>query len=88
MSPMPAIEGRDVILAAWLLLVVACLIGSVVAFFAMPTDAIDLTISISGTSSGQGMHTMSFSGEVIRVNVSQENETSWNVTADGGQHDI
>jgi hypothetical protein len=50
-------------------------------------DAVDLTISISGSSTGQGQHTMSFSGEVIRVNVSQENETSWNVTADGGQHD-
>lgn len=68
------------------LLIVACLIGSM-AFFTMQTDAVDLTISISGTSSGQGMHTMSFSGEVIQVNVSQENETSWNVTADGGQHD-
>ena len=80
MSPMPT-------LAAWMIVVVACLIGSVVAFFTMLTDAVDLTISISGNSSGQGLHTMTFSGEVIRVNVSQENETSWNVTADGGHHD-
>lgn len=80
MSPMPT-------LAAWMIVVVACLIGSVVAFFTMPTDAVDLTISISGNSSGQGQHTMSFSGDLLHVNVSQDNETSWNVTADGGQHD-
>lgn len=75
MSPMPAI------------LVVAFLMGLVAAFFTMPTDAVDLTISVSGTSSGQGSHIMTFSGDLLHVNVSQENETSWNVTADGGQHD-
>jgi|GEM_PF-1216240 len=82
-------QGRAA-LAPWYLHIAVCV--AIVAAVLLPAlsvqaDAVDLTITISGNSSGQGLHTMSFSGEAIRVNVSQENETSWNVTADGGQHD-
>jgi hypothetical protein len=77
-------------LASWYLHIAVCvaiLAAVLLPALSVQADAVDLTITISGNSSGQGLHTLSFSGEVIRVNVSQENETSWNVTADGGQHD-
>lgn len=77
-------------LAAWYLLIAVCvvIVAAILLFtFSMQAGAVDLTLSISGNSSGQGPHIMTFSGVLLHVNVSQENETSWNVTAEGGQHD-
>jgi hypothetical protein len=44
-------------------------------------DAVEL--SISGNSSGQGLHTLSFSGEHLNANIIQGNNSTWLINATG-----
>jgi len=40
-------------------------------------------LEISGNSSGDGNHTIQFSGELLNVSIFQVNGTSWQVNASG-----
>jgi|GEM_PF-2754569 len=67
----PTLASISLILAVLLASLACCLVA----------DAV--TLNISGSSSGDGLQNLSFSGDHINVSLSQ-NGTGWNITAEGG----
>jgi hypothetical protein len=66
-----------------LLIFFACLAlyFSLLSILALLADAV--TLSISGHISGQGFQNLSYAGDLLNVNISQ-NATGWNLSLFGG----
>jgi len=56
------------------------------ALLHISTDAVDLQIvQISGNSSGQGLHSLEFAGDLLNVSILQGNSSSfWHINATAG----
>lgn len=74
MRPCMPSSLAGVALAALLILLCGC----------VAVDAAAVSLSISGPSSGQGLHVLSFSGEQINASITQgDNNSTWLINATG-----
>jgi len=76
------LQGKRVPPALWYLLLAAIAIILALALLHVPAGAVELQIvSISGNSSGQGLHSLEFAGDLLNVSILQGNGSTWHINA-------
>jgi hypothetical protein len=67
----------------WYLILAATAFTLALALLHVSVDAVELQIvSISGNSSGQGLHSLEFAGDLLNVSILQGNSSSsWHINA-------
>ena len=68
--------------ALWYLMLAATAFILALALLHAPAGGVELQIvSISGNSSGQGLHSLEFAGDILNVSILQGNGSSWHINA-------
>jgi hypothetical protein len=68
--------------ALWYLMLAAIALILALALLHAPAGAVELQIvSISGNSSGQGLHSLEFAGDLLNVSILQGNGSTWHINA-------
>jgi len=77
------LQGKRIPPALWYLLLAAIAIILALALLHVPADAVELQIvSISGNSSGHGLHSLEFAGDLLNVSILQGgNNSFWHINA-------
>jgi len=77
------LQGKRVPPALWYLLLAAIAVILALALLHVPADAVELQIvSISGNSSGHGLHSLEFAGDLLNVSILQGgNNSFWHINA-------
>jgi len=69
----------------WYLLLAAIAFILALALLHAPAGGVELQIvSISGNSSGQGLHSLEFAGDLLNVSILQGNGSTWHINASAG----
>lgn len=61
----------------------ACIVAAIIALACLLMTGRAVEISISGHSTGTGLHTLSFAGDLINASILQGNNSTWLINATG-----